>query len=412
MESLGLPNDGIWKQIIALCAIVAIIHCTSFLVLHFKHLKQHVRQLERTTEKEPSTRELNGHSTPSGHGAQISLQEYSLKLRKSSLVLRWRAGSKRPIVGPVSSAFQAGCLSVVMGASGSGKTSLLASLAGRLPTTFNSHWELTGAIICNGVQVEAHSLRSLVSYVPQDDYNLLPALTVRETLHFAAELELASSTTSAERGARVRSIIAKFGLDDCADTVVGSALTRGISGGEKRRLSIACKMLTFPQIIVLDEPTSGLDTFVASSIIHFLHHLSVEGCTIILSIHQPTSSMWSLFSTCLLLTPKGLPVFSGKVSEMIPYFSRVGYACPSTMNPADFFIDTATPHFVRGEGNSIEEERVELLVSQWAGYRSSLPTLTHSNECSDNLEYNFVPQKPRMQCSFLPPLAYSFAVVS
>lgn len=402
MDSTGLLNNGIWKQIAVLCLIVVITHGSAFLVLHFKRAKQHVQQVERPSGKELLIPDSSGPFALSNQSATLSLQEYSLQLRKRSLTWRGWTETKCPIVGPVSSSFRPGGLNVIMGASGSGKTSLLATLASKLSSSFRCRWNIAGRIAYGGARIGMQTPRSLVSYVPQDDQNLLPALTVRETLYFAAELELAKSTTPAQRAARVRSIITRFGLDDCADTLVGNALRRGISGGEKRRLSIACKLLTLPQVVILDEPTSGLDTYMASSIMEFLHGLSVEGCTIILSIHQPTSAMWSLFSTCLLLTQNGLPAFSGEVSEMLPYFSQAGYDCPINMNPADFFIDIATPRFVGSESSRVEGKRVEDLTSRWAEYQSKHPSINQRIGLSDNsLDNNLALQKPYVQCSFI-----------
>lgn len=402
MNSTGLLNSGIWKQIAVLCLIVAMTHGSAFLALHFKVAKQHVRQVERPSEKDLLIQEPSECFALSNRSATLSLRDYSLQLRKRCLTLRGWSEEIYPIVGPVSSAFRPGGLNVIMGASGSGKTSLLANLAGKLSSSFRSRWDKSGHISYGGAQIEMRSLRSLVSYVPQDDQNLLPALTVRETLYFAAELELAKSTTPSQRETRVRSIITRFGLDDCADTLVGDALRRGISGGEKRRLSIACKLLTLPQIVILDEPTSGLDTYMAFSIMEFLHGLSVDGCTIILSIHQPTSAMWSLFATCLLLNQNGMPAFSGEVSDMIPYFSQAGYDCPSNMNPADFFIDIATPRFWGSESSRVEEKRVGELTSRWVEYQSKHPSTSQRSDYFDGpLEINLDFQKPKAQCSFI-----------
>ena len=400
MNSLGLPYDRIWRQIVILSAFTTTSHCAAVLTLHLKPIKVHGRQSERVIKTGRPSEGKKRHYTSSEHRAMLSLHNYSLQLRRSHLTTWRRAELASPIVGPLTSAFRPGCLNIIMGASGSGKTSLLASLAGRLPRSINSSWIATGSIIYNGMEVQAHRLRSLVSYVPQDDQSLFSGLTVRETLLYAAELRLDSSTSANERATRIEDTITRFGLEACANTVVGSGLANGISGGERRRLSIACKVLTRPHVIVLDEPTSGLDAFSAGLIINFLHDLSSEGCTVILSIHQPTSSMWPLFSTCLLLTRDGLPVFSGETSDMLPYFSQAGHICPRAINPADFFIDLVSTYVPSGESNSMEEARVGFLLSHWKWHQSNASVVGHSDE---RCEVNRSPtsQRTRMHSSFI-----------
>ncbi|PIG80734.1 hypothetical protein AARAC_006524 [Aspergillus arachidicola] len=400
MKTLGLPYDRIWKQFVILCAVTAIAHCAAVLTLHLNPIKAHGGQSERAMKPGRPSEGRKRHYISPEHRAILTLHDYCLQLRRSHLRTWRRAELVSPIVGPLTSAFRPGCLNIVMGASGSGKTSLLASLAGRLPRSINSSWVATGSILYNGMQVQAQRLRSLVSYVPQDDQSLLPGLTVHETLLYAAELRLASSTSPNERARRVEETITKFGLEACANTVVGSGLANGISGGERRRLSIACKVLTHPHVIVLDEPTSGLDSFSAGLVINFLHNLSSEGCTVILSIHQPTSSMWPLFSTCLLLTRDGLPVFSGETSSMLSYFSQAGHNCPSTMNPADFFVDLVSTYAPWGESNSMEEGRVEFLLSHWKWYQSNTLLIDHTDEHSE-MSCSHTSQRTRTHFSFI-----------
>jgi ABC-type multidrug transport system ATPase subunit/ABC-type multidrug transport system permease subunit len=209
----------------------------------------------------------------------------------------------------------------------------------------------------------------MVSFVAQDDGNLMPALTVDETLLFAARLKLPSSMPDNEKRERVSEVITKFGLEPCARRLVGSAIMRGISGGEKRRLSIACEVLTMPRVLILDEPTSGLDSFMALAVLGVLQSLAAEGCTIILEVHQPTSSMWPLFSNCLLLSPHGLPLYSGETSGMRSYFNAAGFKCSEAVNPADFFVDLATSSETQGSCED-SKKRLDNLVDAWKSHEA------------------------------------------
>lgn len=119
-----------------------------------------------------------------------------------------------------------------------------------------------GDILVNGRVLKRSRLGSMISLVTQEDDGLLPCLTIRETLRFAAALRLPGLCIQA-RYQRAEEVLMRMGLKDCADTLVGNHLVKGISGGEKRRVSIAIQLLTAPEILLLDEPTSGLDHFTA-----------------------------------------------------------------------------------------------------------------------------------------------------
>ena len=154
------------------------------------------------------------------------------------------------ILKSISARFQAGELNVILGPSGSGKSSLLNTMARRLRSSLLTRYRTSGSMLFNGVQPTDKEVRSLCSYVTQDDGALLPYLTVRETLRFAAGLRLPRSMSKEEKVKRAEDVLLKMGLKDCADVLVGSELLKGISGGEKRRVSIAVQILTEPQILM------------------------------------------------------------------------------------------------------------------------------------------------------------------
>ncbi|KAB8277491.1 P-loop containing nucleoside triphosphate hydrolase protein [Aspergillus minisclerotigenes] len=369
MDSLGMPKEWVWRPIFILWSMTCVFHLSGAFVLHINHPKPPLTPTERVGS--PSSTEVgiqpryNRSVTP----VSLCLEDYALTAKRQQSTRRNVTSTISRICGPVSTIFQPGKLNVIMGASGSGKTSLLSSLAERLPPSSSSKWCRTGSALYNGTQLPKVQIRSMVSFVAQDDDNLMPALTVAETLLFAARLKLPSSMPDDEKRGRVSEIITKFGLESCARRLVGSAIVRGISGGEKRRLSIACEVLTMPQVLILDEPTSGLDSFMALTVLEVLQSLAAEGCTIILTAHQPTSSMWSLFSSCLLLSPDGLPLYSGEASEMRSYFHSAGFECPMAVNPADFFMDLATSGETQG---SCEDSKMRLdnLVDAWKSHES------------------------------------------
>lgn len=218
----------------------------------------------------------------------------------------------------------------------------------------------------NGAIPSSSVVRSVCSYVCQDDDALLPSLTVRETLRFAAGLRLPKHLSRAEKNARAEETLLKLGLKDCADNLVGSELVKGISGGEKRRVSIAVQILTDPRVLLLDEPTSGLDAFTASSIMDVLRGLAEEGRTVILTIHQARSDLFKHFGNVLLLARGGAPVYAGPGTGMLSHFESLGYPCPQTTNPADFALDLITIDLQHSDKEETTRQKVHDLINSWS----------------------------------------------
>lgn len=166
-------------------------------------------------------------------------------------------GAARPLLRGVSGSAKPGRLLALMGPSGSGKTTLLNVLAGTLP--YSPKLLLTGRVALNGAPAPA-APRPNQAFVQQDDV-FYSMLTVEETLEMAAQLRLPESMATEARTAYVRHLITVLGLAKAAGTRVGDAKTRGLSGGEKKRLSIGCELVGSPSLLFLDEPTTGLDAF-------------------------------------------------------------------------------------------------------------------------------------------------------
>lgn len=295
----------------------------------------------------------------------IRLENYRLDVQTSSLQ-RWRWESKTlNILKPVNLTFNPGTLNVVIGPSGSGKTSLLCSIAQRLKTDLSSHYVVKGKLLFNEAEPSKAVLQSIVSFVTQDDDALLPSLTVRETLQFAAGLRLPKWMSKAEKHRRAEEVLLQMGLKDCANNLIGSNLVKGISGGEKRRVTIAIQILTDPRILLLDEPTSGLDGFTAASIMEVLKGLANEGRTLIMTIHQSRSDLWQSFGNVLLLARGGYPVYAGPREGMLTHFQSKGFDCPQTTNPADFALDLITIDLRHADREAATREKVQGLIEGW-----------------------------------------------
>lgn len=296
-------------------------------------------------------------SQESGQDAPGSVD---LEWSELSLELQRKDGSVQKILDGVSGSAKAGRLLAIMGPSGAGKTSLLNALAQQVP--FSKRLEFHGELRIGGVATGDASQVSQ-AYVQQDDL-FYSMLTVRETLKMAAHLRLARDVSDAEKDAFVEALINKLGLAQSADTPVGDAKTRGLSGGEKKRLSIGCELIGSPALMFVDEPTSGLDSFQALRVVETLKKLAGEGRGVVCSIHQPRSSVFSLFDDLILLAG-GKVVYCGAADKALGYFAGQGFKCPENYNPADFIadlisLDTSTP-----EAEESSSGRVERLTKAW-----------------------------------------------
>ncbi|KAF2150300.1 putative ABC transporter [Myriangium duriaei CBS 260.36] len=269
--------------------------------------------------------------------------------------------TKQPkvLLDNVSGIARAGELLALMGPSGSGKTTLLNVLANRVATI---EADIRAGIYLNGASVDPSITREIAAYVEQDDA-LVGSLTVSETLDFAARLSLPKSISKDERLERIKSLLDAFGLRAQASTLVGTPIRKGISGGQKRRLSVAAQLITSPKLLFLDEPTSGLDSAAAFEVISFIRAIAKRYRLIVIaSIHQPSTATFSSFDKLLLLS-QGHTAYSGSVTGVQQFFGDCGFPVPAFMNPAEFIIDYVNTDFNLDEGDKTRQ--LDLIKSNW-----------------------------------------------
>ncbi|KAI8609409.1 ABC-2 type transporter-domain-containing protein [Chytriomyces sp. MP71] len=169
-----------------------------------------------------------------------------------------------------------------------------------------------------------------------------------------------------EQVSTVDDIIAGLNLKNAENTIIGDAQIKGVSGGERKRCSMAMEMITNPPILFLDEPTSGLDSFTALSVIKTLKALAETGRTIVITIHQPSSEVFRLFDD-LILMADGRILYQGVAERSVQYFSNLGYACPLRSNPSDFFFMSIlnTDEAIESADGIEPRERIERLLNTW-----------------------------------------------
>ncbi len=274
--------------------------------------------------------------------------------------------ARTEILRDVDCHFPSGKLIAIMGSSGCGKTTLLNMIASRAGHGLDSRYSRAeGRILFNETPLDDHTWRSIVGFVKASE-PLLPLLTVQETLDYSARLRLPSSVTEDERTGYVQSVIHELGLRDCRHTRVGDEWVTGVSGGERRRVSIGVQMLTDPSVLLLDEPSSGLDASTAQHVTATLKRIAERGRTVICSIHQPRAEQLALFDSVVLMA-KGQIVYYGPTGEaMIDYFKRLGYERPVARgNVADWLLDLTAVDLrnVASEAKSVK--RLKHLVDHY-----------------------------------------------
>lgn len=248
-----------------------------------------------------------------------------------------------------------------MGPSGSGKTSLLSALSG----TCDRKLKLSGDLRADGVAVD----KVEGAYVRQQDV-FYPYLTVRETLTFAATLRLSSKTDVPKV---VETILTQTGLSKAADTIVGDDKIRGVSGGERKRLAIACELVDDPDVLFLDEPTSGLDSFAAQRVVKSLRSLCDAGKTVVCVIHQPSGAVFKAFDDLTLLS-QGECMYHGPIrstgprgGRWIPWQTRAssslderlrkeGFPRLRNAGPAEQAVETVSINYVSPETEASSRE--------------------------------------------------------
>lgn len=289
------------------------------------------------------------------------------KLNYSIEVGKNKERKTKHILRGLSGTLNVGTMTAIMGPTGSGKTSLLNILANRMPVVKGA--ALGGELLVNGGHVSTpewgRRFARLSAYVMQEDV-MNAYLSVRETLLMAAAFQLPPSTTDGEKARLVNAVISELGLNKVGDTFIGSSSVRGVSGGERKRANIGVELIKNPSALFLDEPTSGLDSFQAQSVMTCMGRLSRNGRTVVASIHQPRSSIYSLFDQLYLIS-EGRAMFAGPAADAVAYFAALdpAYACPPLFNPADWFLDLTSADYRGAEVEKSSIARIDALAANW-----------------------------------------------
>lgn len=377
LHELGYPRNWIGEPIGILVAWLAAFYIFAAIALYYHNgssgvAKHKTNKIGDEVEIHSENRDEKVISsvqpdTDIQETVSIALENVSMSIQPK----RWYVKKPQPInlLDDISAEFAASQLNVILGPSGSGKSTLLKLLSNRISKSTAK--KVSGSVKLNGTQnITPSELARISAYVDQSDDSLIPNLTVRETLFFQARLRLPEENHKAIPSIII-SLMRKVGLLECADTVIGSSILKGISGGEKRRLSIAVQLLSEPKVLFLDEPTSGLDSTTARTILTMLVNLAAQNnTTVIATIHQPSDDMFHEFGSVLLLARHGTMIYQGKPNSIQPYLELKGYFRPETMKVADFMLDLLSPTLE--ESSETIEARIQILRTDWLYHQNRI----------------------------------------
>ncbi|KAI0749625.1 hypothetical protein C8Q80DRAFT_1100288 [Daedaleopsis nitida] len=274
--------------------------------------------------------DFGGIRLPENESAKLMTEHVPASLHFSNISYTLGGNS---ILSGISGSAKPGQLLAIMGASGAGKSTFLDILARK-----NKKGTVGGTTLVNGREIADSDFKKVMGFVDQED-TLMSTLTVYETVLYSALLRLPREMSLEAKKYRTLETMNELGILGIKDSRIGDTGRRSISGGEKRRVSIACELVTSPSILFLDEPTSGLDAYNALSVIDSLVSLARDyNRTVIFTIHQPRSNIVSLFDQLIVLA-QGKLIYSGEAEKVTDYLASTGNPCPLGFNVADFLID-------------------------------------------------------------------------
>ncbi|XP_059049583.1 ATP-binding cassette subfamily G member 4 [Achroia grisella] len=275
--------------------------------------------------------------------------------------LGFNKGSKQ-ILHSVNGRFRPRKLIAIMGPSGAGKSTLLDVLSGYRISGVG------GAVYINGRGRIMKNFKKMSCYIQQDD-RLQGLLTVGENMALAADLKLPTTMDVYDKGEVIENILSNLGLYEHINTR-GSQL----SGGQKKRLSIALELINNPLIMFLDEPTTGLDSSSCTQVVQLCQKLAHQGRTIVCTVHQPSASLFRVFDHVYVLAA-GQCLYQGTTEKLVPYLENARIPCPIYHNPADYVIELASGEYGEDKIKYLKSKTDNGRSLEWLDEPDTIPSM-------------------------------------
>ncbi|XP_040380034.1 ABC transporter G family member 37-like isoform X2 [Oryza brachyantha] len=282
-------------------------------------------------------------------------------------------------------------MTLLLGSAGSGKSTLLKALAGKL----DPRLQVLGRVTYNGHRMEEFVPERTAAYISQEDLHA-GEMTVRETLAFAArclgtgdrhdllaeltrrekeanitpehdiDMFMKESANGGESNMVINYVMQIIGLHTCADTLVGSDMARGISGGQKKRVTIGELLISPARALFMDEISTGLDSSTAFQIMNFLRQMvHILGETALISLLQPSQEIYDLFDDIILLS-EGHVVYQGPKEKVVDLFESLGFICPHRKAIADFLLEVTSRKDQQQYWSRVDEPYQYFTVQQFS----------------------------------------------
>ncbi|KAJ3192059.1 hypothetical protein HK101_007118 [Irineochytrium annulatum] len=256
-------------------------------------------------------------------------RELRMNFKFDNLSLSLKSGKK--VLEGVTGEIRSKRMTAIIGPSGAGKTTFMNVLMGKVART-------GGRLYINGAEAEIHLYRKIIGYVPQEDI-MLRELTVREVVLHSARVRLPRSWSTKQIEDHVDNVLKALNLSHVANSFIGDETTRGVSGGQRKRVNIGMELAAAPLAIFLDEPTSGLDSTAALEVADILQNIAHLGLTIVSVIHQPRIEIFKKFDDVLMIAPGGKVAFLGPIAQAQRYFESLGFDFDPATNMSDVLMD-------------------------------------------------------------------------
>eukprot|EP01132_Coremiostelium_polycephalum_P006122 gene6122-7628_t len=275
-----------------------------------------------------------------------------------------------------------GRMTLLMGAPGSGKSVLIKTLANRW-----GNGKIEGSLLFNNHPLDSSTHQKDTIYVNQEDRHIA-LLTVRETMDFSAQCNMGENVSDQVKNERVNLILDQMGMNHTSNTIVGNEFFRGISGGQKRRVTIASEFTKCPNLILMDEPTTGLDSATSFSIISKVKTITIESKTsTLISLLQPSPELTALFDDVMIMTEHGHIAYFGPMEEILPYFKSIGISPLPDQPIAEFFQEVSEDPSKYIIQKTDEEQSVNLVqfYKNSENYRNVISTIDNLIEPNQKL---------------------------